>query len=183
MYLIDKYYSSDRYFKLGLTYLLTPEFIENEEIQLIDMDTINVLSVKDVLPKDKELIFFASNDIDYYIASSIFKARRIKIIDRKCFWNEFLSCVIAGNENYSYRVKYKLSEKELMFLFYLFSELNNKEIMEKLNISIKTFYTIRQALIRKLQLKNRIALYYYILKYKGVFFRRNTYKVVFNCES
>ena len=97
MLLMDKTCSSDSYFKLGLNYLLTPEFIKNEKIHVIDMETVNILDIKDILPEGEILIFFASNDVDYYIASSLFEFENIKIIYRKCFWNDFLSCVIAGD--------------------------------------------------------------------------------------
>lgn len=164
---MDKPCSNDSYLKLGLSFLLTPEFIENKKIQIVDMDTVNVLDVKDIFLEYEELIFLASNDIDYYIASSFFRFAKIKIIDRKCFSNGFLSYIIAGNEKYAYKVKFRLSEIELNLLFYFLSGLSKAEIMEKLNISMKTFYTRRQNLIRKLQFKNRIVLYYYILKYMG----------------
>ena len=65
-------------------------------------------------------------------------------------------------------VKPVLSEKELEFLQWCCTELSNKEIAEKMNVSPRTIDSYRDGLQAKLEVKSRIGLALYALRNKLV---------------
>lgn len=147
--------STDPYFHLGICSLLSHELID-ENFYIIDVDTTVINQVRKYANCGKPLIAFVSNDLDYY---ALKKINNILFIDKKRKLNEILSFLIANDKKYQYRIKFKLSSREREVMDYLYQGMSSSEISEVIGMKLKTFYTHRRNLIRKLRIGNRISLY------------------------
>ncbi|MEG2265942.1 MAG: helix-turn-helix transcriptional regulator [Acinetobacter sp.] len=159
MNLSDSIDSDDYFFAVGISHLLTPDLI-NDCYYIVDWMTKNIKYTQGGASVEKKIVVFISSDLDYY---SFNHTENVVFIDRRCRLNEVLSCLLANNPRYGYRVKYELSSREKEVLVCLQEGLSVSEISQQLQITIKTLYTHQRNLIKKLQVGNRISLYKNIL--------------------
>ncbi|HCR3979816.1 LuxR C-terminal-related transcriptional regulator [Citrobacter sp. CK180] len=155
MDLSNSVFSDDYFFIVGISTLLTSELID-ENYYIVDVETTNLLQVKEHFFADRKIIAFISNDLDYYALKHL---RSITFVDKRSRLNEILSCLFVNDSRYIYRVKYTLSMRESEVLSCMQKGLDANEIGKQLGMTVKTFYAHRRSLVFKLQVGNRISLY------------------------
>ena len=89
------------------------------------------------------------------------------LIDKGHFFPDWASSKIftsISNNTVNADLKNSLSEREIEFLKYTTSEMNYREISEKMFCSPRTIENYRDSLFEKLELKSRVGLAVYALK-------------------
>lgn len=87
MDLSNSVFSDDYFFIVGISTLLTSELID-ENYYIVDVETTNLLQVKEHFFADRKIIAFISNDLDYYALKHL---RSITFVDKRSRLNEILS--------------------------------------------------------------------------------------------
>ncbi|MBU9833562.1 helix-turn-helix transcriptional regulator (plasmid) [Rahnella aquatilis] len=153
-------FSDDYFFIVGISTLLTSELID-KNYYIVDVEAANFQQVKKYFFADRKVIAFISNDLDYYALKHL---PGITFVDKRSRINEILSCLLANDSRYIYRVKCPLSVRESEVLSCMQKELDVNEIGKKLGMKVKTVYSHRRRLASKLQVGNRITLYRNIIR-------------------
>ena len=148
--------SEDFFFKLGVNFLLTKELIDSY-YYIVDLDTVNYREICIYPDTERKTIAFVSNDIDYYTAKNLHQG--IFFIDKKNCVNHIMKCFFSSQFASSYIVGHKLSSREIDVLSCLREGLTPSEVVRKLGIKEKTFYTYRRYIMLKLNMHNRLCFY------------------------
>ncbi|MCS3432300.1 helix-turn-helix transcriptional regulator [Klebsiella sp. BIGb0407] len=153
MNLSKNIFSKDKYFTLGIIELLGVELIDNFYV-IVDLDS-NSLSSEDLIYfPDRKVVAFASSDLAFYKSESF---EKVTVLDKKCNAKSILDFFLKKEISGGYHTKFNLSMREKQILSMLCRGESNQEIADEFGITIKTIYTHRRNLMRKLGFKNRMA--------------------------
>ncbi len=155
MYLSKSVFSDNYFFVVGVCALLTSELID-DYYYILDVDCYHHNDIDFMTDKNKRLIAFISNDLDYYALRDM---KNISFMDKKSNISEILSFMIVNDTKYKYRVKYRLSTREWEILSCMQDGMTVPDIINKLGVKMKTFYAHRRNIMLKLKIDNRILLY------------------------
>lgn len=155
MHLSTSVFSDNYFFIVGVCTLLTPELID-DYYYILDVDCCNHNDIDFMAGKNKRIIAFISNDLDYYALRDM---NNISFMDKKSNVSEILSFIIVNDTKYKYRVKYRLSSRECEILNCMREGMTIPDIINKLGVKMKTFYAHRRNIMLKLKIDNRILLY------------------------
>ena len=145
--------SKDKYFTLGLVELLGVELIDNFYV-IIDLD-FNSLSREDLTYfPNKKVVAFASSDLAFYKSELL---EKVTVLDKKSNAKSILNFFLKKEISGSYHIKFNLSMREKQILSMLCRGESNQDIADEFGIKIKTIYTHRRNLMKKLGFKNRMA--------------------------
>lgn len=129
---------------------------------------VMALSMQD---DESSLIKMIRNGAKGYMLKNIYPTELEKalnsIVANGRFFPEWASIKIfdsIGNDKKSEKNKIKLSDREIEFLKYTVTEMNYREISEKMFCSPRTIENYRDSLFLKLNLKSRVGLAVYALK-------------------
>jgi DNA-binding NarL/FixJ family response regulator len=90
------------------------------------------------------------------------------VSDNEVYYSTVVNKVIQKSFMNKKPFTIKLSENEIQFLILLCQQMSNKEIAEKMNLSVRTIDGYRDHLFEKLNVKSRIGLVLYAIKNKIV---------------
>jgi DNA-binding NarL/FixJ family response regulator len=90
------------------------------------------------------------------------------VSDNEVYYSTVVNKVIQKSFMNKKPITIKLSENEIQFLILLCQQMSNKEIAEKMNLSVRTIDGYRDHLFEKLNVKSRIGLVLYAIKNKIV---------------
>ncbi|QXP73724.1 response regulator transcription factor [Tenacibaculum sp. HL-MS23] len=127
---------------------------------------IMALSMQD---DESSLIKMIKNGAKGYLLKNVYPTDLEKalkgLIEKGRFFPEWASSkIFASIGNDSNNEKIKLSDREIEFLKYSVTEMNYREISEKMFCSPRTVENYRDSLFEKLELKSRVGLAVYALK-------------------
>lgn len=153
---ISRYiFSEDHFFSVGLSELLTTQFID-DSFCIIDIDSLCVdfkLTIDDL---NRKIVVFIKDDFEYY---TLYHVHGITFIDKRGRVSDIMHCFVSNDSKYHYRVKNKLSAREEETFQYILEGLHPIEISKRLGVKRKTFYSYRKMIMNKLRVGNRICLY------------------------
>lgn len=164
MELFDAIISDDYFFRLGLSALLSKKVVAKGSF-FIDMRTANHAKIRACSSRAEKIFVFISSDLDYYALRNL---DNVTVIDRGSEVQDIVSCVLRDESNFERHSRHYISERDDEILTYLHQGLDTHEIVEKLSVSTKAFYSHRARLINKLNIRNRISLYRNISRYKSI---------------
>ncbi|AHG22490.1 hypothetical protein Z042_24930 [Chania multitudinisentens RB-25] len=164
MELSNSIISDDYFFIFGLSALLSQKLADDRYF-IIDMKTADYTKVKKCACQAEKVFVLISNDLDYYALRHF---ENVTMIHRQSQLKDIFSCVIFNEPDFSYHVKNNISTRENEVLSYMQEGLDTQEIVKRLRISPKTFYSHRASLINKLNIGNRISLYKNIARFKTI---------------
>ena len=90
------------------------------------------------------------------------------VSDNEVYYSTVVNKVIQKSFINKKPITIRLSENEIQFLMLLCQQMSNKEIAEKMNLSVRTIDGYRDHLFEKLNVKSRIGLVLYAIKNKIV---------------
>lgn len=164
MELFDAIISDDYFFKLGLSALLSKKVVAKGYF-FIDMRTTNHAKIRACSLCSEKTFVFISCDLEYYALRHF---ENVTVIDRDSQVQDIVRCVLHDESNFERHGRHYISERDDELLTYIYQGLATHEIIEKLSISTKAFYSHRARLINKLNVRNRIVLYRNVSRYKAI---------------
>jgi DNA-binding NarL/FixJ family response regulator len=152
--------SDDYFFAIALNSLFLSKPLRGNYL-IIDVESTSRLQVKQCLSQNVKVFAFISNDFDYYALRHL---ENVVFIDRQSEMSEVLSCLSRSHALFNYRLKTKLTQREVNVLSCLQQGLDTHEIGERLGVGIKAVYASRSRLVYKMRAGNRIYLYRNIMR-------------------
>lgn len=154
-------FCNDRFFADGLAEVI-PFGLAQGTFTFFDNHYLMEYGVKDSLHTIiTQPIIFIDNDLDYYALKLLTQGMlmNLVLISKKCNLSEILNSILMATKSCAYKVKFPLSNSELLVLESLMMSSSINDAVEKLKLKEKTVYAHRNAIIKKLNLKNRNALH------------------------
>ncbi|ALR75627.1 LuxR C-terminal-related transcriptional regulator [[Enterobacter] lignolyticus] len=157
---LDRFiYCKDQFFASGLAEVI-PNGLAQGTFTFFDNDYLLEYGAKDSLhATSAQPIIFIDNDLDYYALQILTKDSDLLLISKKCRLSEILTSLLLYEKQGAYKVRLSLSQSELQVLECLMRGATIDQMVVKLQRNEKTIYAHRNAIVKKLELKNRNALH------------------------
>ncbi|MBV8042594.1 helix-turn-helix transcriptional regulator [Pluralibacter sp.] len=152
-------YCKDQFFATGLAEVI-PNGLAQGTFTFFDNEYILEYGARESIhATPTQPIIFIDNDLDYYALQILTKDSNLLLISKKCKLSEILTSLLLFKKKDAYKVGLSLSQSELQVLECLIRGATIEQMVATLKRNEKTIYAHRNAIIKKLNLKNRNALY------------------------
>ncbi|KAF1369197.1 helix-turn-helix domain-containing protein [Yokenella regensburgei] len=152
-------FCDDKFFAIGLAEVI-PSGLAHGTFAFFDNEYILKHGVKNSIhATSSQSIIFIDNDLDYYALQILARDIGLLLINKKAKLSDILTSILLFEKKECYKARLSLSQCELQVMECLMQGNSVDETAEKLKKNGKTIYSHRNAIIKKLELQNRNALY------------------------
>lgn len=157
---LDKFiYCKDQFFATGLAEVI-PNGLAQGTFTFFDNEYLLEYGAKgSIHATSSQPIIFIDNDLDYYALQILTKDTDLLLLSKKCRLSEILTSLLLYEKQEAYKVRLSLSQSELKVLECLMKGATIDQMVVKLQRNEKTIYAHRNAIVKKLKLKNRNSLH------------------------